>query len=124
MVEAETQTGQEGTQTNPIDVEQEETQAEQEGTQTNPTDLADNEFSLLIRSTTLVLLETELMLLNEQVKKYCKWTSACMLALDDATLTKMANVAKFSEAFLRGWGKWKTGNEEEAFQLFCNVMAI
>ena len=92
------------------------------GTQENPIVVEENNaMSLLICSTTIVVLETELLLVNEQVNKYRKFISTRMLALDDATLTEMANFEKFSEAFIKGWNVWKKEQKKcfKPFVLSC-----
>ena len=44
-----------------------------------------------------------------------------MLALDDTTLSQMANVGKCTEAFIKGWHVFKQGNEEQMLQIVMST---
>ena len=80
--------------------------------------------SRLIDTTTYAVINTEMATIVVELDKYRKCISRRMLAMDDATLTELANLNKFSEAFIKGWNVWKRGTEEEAFQTFCSIMTV
>ena len=64
-------------------------------------------FNRLIESTVVAVIETELMLLKEELDSYRDYVADRMLALDDGPLSQMANVGNYTKAFMKGWRLWK-----------------
>ena len=69
------------------------------------------------------MIETEGLLLTEELDKYRDYVADCMLALNDTTLSQMANVGNYIDAFIKGWQVWKQGDEQQAFQTFRKIMS-
>ena len=80
-------------------------------------------FNRLIESTVVAVIETELVLLKEELDNYRNYVADRMLALDDGALSQMANVGNYTEAFMKGWRLWKRRDNEQAFQTFRNIMS-
>ena len=72
-----------------------------EGTCENPIVIMEQEpkFNRLIESTMVAVIETELVLLTEELDKYQDYVADRMLVLDDTTLSQMTNVRNYTEAF-------------------------
>ena len=69
-----------------------------EGTYGNPIVIMEQEpkFNRLIESTMVEVIETELVLLTEELDKYRDYVADRMSALDDTTLSQMTNVGNRS----------------------------
>ena len=80
----------------------------EEGTQTE----SDKLLSRRVDNTTYAAINTEVIVWVQSINKYHNFISSRMLEMDDATLTDLANLKKFSEAFIRGCKVWKRGQEE------------
>ena len=76
----------------------------------------------LIDTTTQTVINTEMVVLAQELSRNQIFLSNRLLTLEDATLTDLVNLEKFSEAFIRGWKVWKRGKKEEAMQTFCANM--
>ena len=96
-----------------------------EGTYENPIVIKEQEpkFNRLIESTMVAVIETELVLLTEELDKYRDYVADYMLALDDTTLSQMTKVGNYTEAFIKGWQIWKEGHKEDAFETFRMIMS-
>ena len=96
-----------------------------EGTYENPIVIMEQEpkFNRLIESTKVAVIETELVLLTDELDKYWDYVADRMSALDDTTLSQMTNVGNYTEAFIKGWQIWKEGHKEDAFETFRMIMS-
>lgn len=83
------------------------------------TQTKENLYSQLVDSTKDVIISTELISLCQSIHKYSITMSKQMAAMED-----FDKVDKFPEAFFWGWHLWKQGQEEKAFQTFCDIMSL
>ena len=96
-----------------------------EGTYENPIVIMEQEpkFNRLIESTKVAVIETELVLLTDELDKYRDYVADRMSALDDTSLSQMTNVGNYTEAFIKGWQIWKEGQKQDAFETFRMIMS-
>ena len=80
-------------------------------------------FNRLIESTVVAVIETELVLLKQELDEYRDYLAERMLTLNDVALSQMTSVGNYMEAFMKGWRAWKTRNKQQAFQTFRNIMS-
>ena len=82
----------------------------------------DKLISLLIKSVVETVMHSEVCDLSNQLNKYRRTISTRMLELHDEDLMEMANLQNFCDAFREGWKVWKSKGEEEAFNVFRDIM--
>ena len=72
--------------------------------------------NMLVDHTTKAVIASEMFCLGLAIENY----SHCVA--DQMSEGEALRMDKFIEAFVKGWEKWKRGDETQAMETFCSIM--